>query len=269
MSLKAFEVMKRLAHKYSTYDWIYLQELRRYNGFGHKRMRIADAVAINLYPSGGCEVNGFEVKVSRGDWLQELKDPDKADEFKQFCHRWWLVVGDKDIVKLEELPPNWGLILPRGDSLAIKKGAPKLKPLNFDMEFFTSILKRVKDEAEKTPEIINRQSDRQSELNEAYKRGYDSGAESKNRELIRLGGRVSILREVQEKFRLVVGEDINKCNIDNIANLIKFGRSINQDFNYQHRFESFCTLLTNLLKNVEGCAEELEYFQEEFQNADS
>src|ERR1035437_8757229 len=53
--------------------------------------RTADAIAFGLWPSRGMEVEGFEIKISRGDWLRELKSPSKAEGIFQFCDRWWIV----------------------------------------------------------------------------------------------------------------------------------------------------------------------------------
>lgn len=59
-------------------------------------------------------IEGHEVKVSRSDWLAELADPTKADAWARHCHRWWLVVPHRDIVKDGELPDGWGLMAPSG-----------------------------------------------------------------------------------------------------------------------------------------------------------
>ena len=141
--LTTLEVKKRLAAKYTSWEYVYLEELRSSNGFARK-VRSADAIAINLYPSHGCEMHGFEIKVSRSDFLLELKDPDKSDIFKQYCDRWFLVVGDASIVKPGELPAGWGLIIPRGDSLMVKIGANKLEPKPMGRGMYTAIMKRLK-----------------------------------------------------------------------------------------------------------------------------
>ena len=62
-------------------------------------------------------IHGFEVKTSRSDWLTELRDPEKAQAFIPFVHYWWLVVPDKSLVKLDELPNGWGLLAIRGRGL--------------------------------------------------------------------------------------------------------------------------------------------------------
>lgn len=83
--------------------------------------RRTDALAVGLYASHGHPVIGFEVKVSRGDWLAELKDASKADMMFQYCNLWYLVAAP-GVVHVEELPMGWGLLEPvsRGLKIAIK-----------------------------------------------------------------------------------------------------------------------------------------------------
>jgi hypothetical protein len=108
-------------------EWALMFEVR--NGTGFERApRTADAVAMGLWPmTTGLEVHGFELKVSRGDWLRELKQPEKSEELARFCDRWWMVVGDAAIAKPTELPPGWGLLVPRNGRLHAARSAPKLE----------------------------------------------------------------------------------------------------------------------------------------------
>lgn len=57
--------------------------------------------------------HGHEVKVSRSDWLAELRDPSKADTFRAHVHYWWPVAADRAIVR-DDLPDGWGLLVPHG-----------------------------------------------------------------------------------------------------------------------------------------------------------
>ena len=72
--------------------------------------RTADFVAVDTWPSGKCAIHGVEVKVSRSDWLRELKEPDKSAACMNWCTHWYLAVPDRQIVKDGELPPGWGLL---------------------------------------------------------------------------------------------------------------------------------------------------------------
>lgn len=81
------------------------------DGTGHHQSRWADAIAICVWPSRGYDLPGFEVKVSRGDWINELKDPAKSASVQRFCNRRWLAVASDKIVQPGELPPTWGLLV--------------------------------------------------------------------------------------------------------------------------------------------------------------
>lgn len=59
-------------------------------------------------------VHGFEIKVSRADWLRELKTHGaKSALWRTYCHYWWIVVPDASIVQPGELPDGWGLLVGR------------------------------------------------------------------------------------------------------------------------------------------------------------
>jgi len=117
--------------------WVRAEHVRNGTGFyGHSSdpeiryapLRTADFMALDCWESKGHQIHGVEVKVSRSDWLTELKDPEKAETFKRYCHRWWLAVSDASIVR-DDLPDGWGLLvlMPNGQ-LRAKKQAPKLTP---------------------------------------------------------------------------------------------------------------------------------------------
>lgn len=96
---------------------------------GHDSRRVCDYMAIDLWTGYGIDagpkLHGHEVKVSRSDWLTELRDPEKAESFAQYCDYWWLVISDKDIVKPGELPDGWGLMIAHGPSVRVKTPAKK------------------------------------------------------------------------------------------------------------------------------------------------
>lgn len=105
--------------------------------------RRADMVAVNCYPSQGMEIHGCEVKVSRSDWLREIKNPDKVEQGAyRFCDRWW-VATLPGVVKAEELPPTWGLYELHGPRLKVQVKAPKLTPQPVDVGFLASLLRNV------------------------------------------------------------------------------------------------------------------------------
>lgn len=105
--------------------WAFVPHVRDAAGFN--ATRTADAIAMALWPSRGLVLHGFEIKVSRSDWLRELKKPEKAERFCEIVDFWWVVAADKTIVQPGELPDTWGLLVAKGSRLVAEKEAPRLK----------------------------------------------------------------------------------------------------------------------------------------------
>lgn len=78
---------------------------------GRQGGRRCDALYAGFTTASGRILIGHEIKVSRSDWLHELAEVGKADAWADQCHAWY-VVAPPGIVKAEELPPDWGLMVP-------------------------------------------------------------------------------------------------------------------------------------------------------------
>lgn len=140
----------RIAYSYSKPEWATLFGVRNAGGFDANRT--ADAISLGLWPSTCHELHGFEIKVSRGDWQRELKDPWKSEAFAKFCDRWWLVAAKADIVKPGELPEGWGLMIPHGSGVKrVHPAKGREKPAPLERGFMAAILKRATDT---TPEEV-------------------------------------------------------------------------------------------------------------------
>lgn len=100
-------ITELLRQKYAAPEWAFFAGVPDATGF--QKRRTADGIAMSLWPSRGLHLYGFEIKVSRSDWQKELQDPTKADAFARYCHC-WQIVAPKGVVKVEELPPSWGLL---------------------------------------------------------------------------------------------------------------------------------------------------------------
>lgn len=129
-----------IAKRFAAPEWATFFEVRDAAGFNSKRS--ADAVTMGLWPSRGLELTGFEVKVTRSDWLRELKDPAKSGPVQDYCDRWYVAVADDTIVHGEELPKTWGLMVLRGGKLVTKVEAPKLEPKPLTKTFMAALLRR-------------------------------------------------------------------------------------------------------------------------------
>ncbi len=139
----ASDINSALAGRYSGDDWRIWFEVSE--GTGAIPGRRADAVALNIWPSKGYQLNVFEVKVSRADFMAELKNLTKSEAIGKYADFFWLVtpVG---LVKQSEVPQGWGLMeLTRG-GLRIKKQAPaRDNPKPLDRAFAASMLRAGQD----------------------------------------------------------------------------------------------------------------------------
>src|SRR5690606_33835057 len=115
------------------------------SGTGAQAHRRADALVVSLWPSRGIWFAGVEVKVSRTDWLNELKSPAKAAAILQWCNYWWLAAAE-GVANAEEIPDRWGWIeVTAGKATAchVRKAAPKLEPEPLSPAFVAAILRKV------------------------------------------------------------------------------------------------------------------------------
>lgn len=152
---------------YPSNAYCLLKEVR--NGAGFDADRSADWIAISTWPSRGLHIHGIEQKVSRADWLKELKQPAKADAFFHYCHYWWLLTSDESIVKEGELPDGWGWKCVRNGKITIKKEAKFLNPVALPFGIIVSMLKRASDRSEYTLS-----SSIQDKIKAEYDRGFKS-----------------------------------------------------------------------------------------------
>lgn len=158
-----------LRERYLAPEWAIFFEVA--NGPGSLLRRYADAIAMSLFPSRGLDIHGFEVKVNRGDWIKELKQPEKAEEIAQFCDFWWVVAGGDDVVKLDEVPKNWGLLVSNGKELRQKKKCERLEPQPLSRKFVAALLRRAHEWMEKQIRDDER-------VNEAREKAYEEGRKS-------------------------------------------------------------------------------------------
>jgi len=139
-NITADDIRKALSKFYQPPEWCLGFEVG--NGTGGNCTRHADAVALNMYPSRGNELRGFEIKISRSDLKHELDNGAKAEAVCKFCDTWFLVVP-KGLTKDMQIPLPWGIIEynVESGSLRIKKQAEKLEKTSITMNFVAALLR--------------------------------------------------------------------------------------------------------------------------------
>lgn len=165
---RAGDLMLLLQKRYPSREYAFLQEVPNATGFAVRRH--ADAVALSLWPSRGLVLHGFEIKVSRTDWLRELKNPQKADDIARFCDFWWLVVGSGPIVQPGELPATWGLLAPSpdGSTLRVVQQPTKLEAEPWTRAFMAAVLRKAGESMVPTASV-------EAVKAEAERKGFERG----------------------------------------------------------------------------------------------
>lgn len=178
--------------------------------------RRADCVAMGLWPSRGLYLEGIEIKVSRPDWIAELKDPSKADAVGKYCDFWWLAIADASIVRDGELPLNWGLLVLEGKALKVVKQAPKLEGAELDRGFVAALLRRAAEEQDRrrqTAELVG------------YERGV--AAAERPRDDTETARELAALKGALEDFETKSGLKIERWGAGNLGEAVAKLRKLN------------------------------------------
>ncbi len=169
-----------------------MPEVRNATGY-QRQARSADAISVSTYPSRGIRVHGFEIKVSKSDWRRELANPDKAEEIAQYCDHWW-IVAPPDVVDLDDLPKDWGLLVAKSNGLHKLKAAPQLLAETLDRRFLVSMLRS----AHTLVEAAERRSPAKVAIDDAWQEGYEKGKAQRAKER---GRRLEQLQALEKRVR--------------------------------------------------------------------
>jgi hypothetical protein len=154
----AFFAELRAGTGYSTYDY----EQKKRKPFNPEQR--FDAWAINLYPSKKHERIVYEIKVSRSDFLHEIKNPDKREQALNLSNYFYFATP-KGLVSIDEIPDECGLI-ELDDDLTTKviKKAPYRNSEHLSWQFVCSLARRACVAERQVKDLENRIRD------EAFKR---------------------------------------------------------------------------------------------------
>lgn len=238
----AHDIKSALATRYSRPEWCVFFEVADQSG-GYSK-RYADAVAMSIWPSRGYQIHGFEIKVSRSDFVNEMRDPNKADAVGQYCDYWWLVTPPR-LVEAPELPEAWGLMVRQKNGLRVVKQAPKKPTSQLDRGFAAALLRRSMDlqSSHVRMEVEKGNAERQKQVAEVVARRTKQIAadEAKHREWI-------------ERFEATLGSKFSVWEApDRLAASLKLARLLGDE--YSHRS------LERLLEGSKGLAQAIEEFK--------
>lgn len=242
-------VYTAIQKRYSDAAWCLLRNVRNTVGTA-KQERYADAMALNMWPSRGMEIIGFEIKSLRSDWLSELSKPEKSDAIQQYCDRWYIAAGHEDIVRPGELPPTWGLMVPSGKSnadsktLTVKVEAPKLASKEITKKFMLSLVRSAFTTAN-PPEVLQKQLDAE------YRRGVAAGEKHIQQNVERQHRELEDLQRTVGLFEAASGVRITPWDTGKIGEAVKVVLSANVLQSLKWQRDQLQTILTTLQRGIE------------------
>lgn len=226
--------------------WVFMQEVS--NATGSRISRYADAMAMGIWKSNGIELHGFEVKISRSDWMRELDTLKKSSDFESVCHHWWLV-STPSVAKLEEIPVNWGwLKFGKTGRLTVAKRPVLNKECSLNYDFFAAALRRANCKA---PVGL---ADKLSHGVSEYNRGYAAGKLRASADFERREAQHARLRDEVAKFKAVTGIDIGSRSSDSasIGEAVRLLTTKRKPSHYERQLETVQSILTQMQEAVEN-----------------
>jgi len=140
-AIKTHELEQFMKSRFQCDDrWHFFTELRL--GTGYSNEQRADGFLMELWPSKGFVRTAFEYKVSRQDFLKEIKNPQKRQSIKSYSDH-FVIITANDIVKdKSEIPSDCGWFVFDGKELKTMVRPPKLPPTPFaDWPFICSLVR--------------------------------------------------------------------------------------------------------------------------------
>jgi hypothetical protein len=160
-------VMSALRKRHEGSEWAFFEEVP--DGTGAQSRRRADGLAMNLWPSRGLELHGYEVKVDKVDWRNESSNPEKAEALGRFCDRWWLVIDDLKIIEGHDVPLVWGILVATDGKIRTHREASKLDAQPLTRSMVASLLRRAADARDEGLKKMIRPEDVEAEVERRMK----------------------------------------------------------------------------------------------------
>ncbi|MBY0548686.1 MAG: hypothetical protein K2W95_15555 [Candidatus Obscuribacterales bacterium] len=107
-AIKTDDILNLLLKRYADDgrgEWLAYPEMRAGTGYSSSSNKYIDLWVLNCFNH---QRTSYEIKVSRGDLLKELKDPKKR-RMALFLSNYYYFIAPKDMIKVAEVPPECGL----------------------------------------------------------------------------------------------------------------------------------------------------------------
>lgn len=147
----AADIVSTLDDHYRSGDWLTFAELRVGTGYGKDAETRLDYWAMDAIPSKRFRRVVFEIKVSRADFLAELRQPLKRRRALLLSNEFYFITPP-GLVKAAELPPECGLaeVVDHGTfrSIYFRHAAPWRDTSPPTWQFLAAVVRRAKRKAD-------------------------------------------------------------------------------------------------------------------------
>jgi len=114
--LDADKIKEIICQQYNTDEWVVLKEVRTNTGYKSKYTdgypfteKYIDIMVLNCWPSKGYLKIAFEIKLTKNDFINELKKPEKRWLAMMYSNEFYFVVP-KEVLDWRDIPWGCGLI---------------------------------------------------------------------------------------------------------------------------------------------------------------
>jgi len=134
-------VVALLYKRYPPPEWVVVPNLRTTVGYSIGRESYLDAFAMRCWPGKGLTRLAFEIKVSRSDWLKELRDESKRENGLRLAHQFWFVTPGNVVKKTGEVPEGCGWLQATAGGLRCRVAAKHRDVDPIPEDFVASLLR--------------------------------------------------------------------------------------------------------------------------------
>lgn len=236
------------------------------NGMGATMSGYADAIVMGLFPSRGLHIHGFEIKMSRPDWLRELKNPAKAEGAAKYCDYFWLLVSGEGIASKDEIPPTWGMYMLSGKRLEVVKKPKRLPAIPPDRTFMGAMLRRANEMAERERARAQEKIDKDDVVRQARKEAERNADERVKSELAFATREHESLKRQVEAFEQASGIKIDMWNGRKMGEAVSLLSRLQGSREIDH-LSYMAKELEDRVRNVRQGADELKQVATSFYDA--
>ncbi len=234
------DVRNALHSKYRADQYLKIEEFDEF-----RTGRRIDFMAVSLVRSRP-GVHGIEIKVSRTDWLKEMRTAMKADAF-YFCDYYYLA-SPPGIWQNGEVPSGWGIYEFSGDKVKLIRD-PTLLPSKYDFMFLKTLIGR----------ILRPES---SAISKARKEGYNDGYNAGKRSIETAYETKSLQRQL-DNYKTVFGEFKANSGIDitsiwELGNIGKIVKMIQNNTKAEEEYNSMKERIQYMIAKLNKLNDDLE-----------